>query len=440
MLSRRRLLKETLRASSMVALGGAPLGFVARTANAAKPGKDTVLVIVELDGGNDGLSTVVPYTDDNYKRARPTLAFDRNQILKLDDSLGLNPGLQALEGLWQEGKVAIVQGVGYPDPMRSHLESRHIWQTADPTQKTSSGWVARCAGLLADDAEAIPSLYVGTSELPIALSGTALGVPAVHYSKPYRLRLDPHELVPESLRPQLDTDAALRRSRGLESKRALVEQLARGDSAHEGNLLQFVRRRALQTYATVDALYDLTEQHRRLYPQQPRSISEAARGQSLRADLGLVARIITADLGTRVFYVAFDGFDTHSRQRRQHESALQEVGRAIGAFFQDLADAGHEQRVILATFSEFGRRVAENASGGTDHGGGSCLFIVGPRVRGGLVGAHPRLDQLVQGDLAHHTDFRQVYATLIDQWLGCDSVGVLGSPFSHLPLVKGLQA
>jgi uncharacterized protein (DUF1501 family) len=215
-------------------------------------------------------------------------------------------------------------------------------------------------------------------------------------------------------------------------RRKLIQELTEQAPA-SGSMLPFVQRSALQTYTTIDRLRDIMKDQR----DNRQFFSEIGRDNGeLTQNLGLVARMIQADFGTRLFYVSIGGFDTHSNQLDQHRRLVQQVADAVSTFFTQLDQSKHAERVVLMTFSEFGRRVDENGSRGTDHGAGSCLFLAGPSVKGGVIGKHPSLSDLGDGDLKYHTDFRQVYATLLDGWLGCNSVQILGEKFEQLPLLK----
>jgi uncharacterized protein (DUF1501 family) len=428
MQTRRRFLERALKGSSLVALGTSVPGFLAEAARAAAPGKDTILVVVEMTGGNDGLNTVVPYADDLYHAARPTIRLTHEQVVRVDDHVGLNPALRGLEKLLSDGHLAILQGVGYPNPDRSHFESMDVWQTADPARKIGSGWLGRGIGSVLVKAGQIPAIHVGTQQLPLALRGSATGVPTIHATKPYDLDLAIQPL-PVYARPNpriggvIDPHEAVRRR--------LIEDLA--DLSPAGSDLgQFVRRTSLETYATIEEL-------RRVTSAGPNSFNRnTGRAGRLGENLDLVGRMIAAGFGTRVYYVAVDGFDTHANQSKDHPQVLQQVGDAVAAFFTRLGQSGHAGRVLLMTFSEFGRRVQENGSGGTDHGAASCMLVAGPGVRGGVVGAHPSLarDQLDDGDLRHHTDFRRVYATLLSGWLNAPSAEVLGGKFEPVPFLR----
>jgi uncharacterized protein (DUF1501 family) len=410
MFDRRQFLTRTLRGSSLVALGTAVPHFVARTARAAAPGKDNILVVVELTGGNDGLDTVIPYGDDLYHKARPTLRQAKNVVIRLDDHVGLHRTMYGFGQLWQRGQLAVVQGVGYPNPERSHFEAMDIWQSADPKHVITTGWLGRAAAESENHSGGVPILHVGTGRLPLALSG-ASGGGAVTLNNENSFRLE------------FGGGAAGQRK----NRQRLVEELSTPDGdARRDDLVSFVQRRQVQTLTAVENLRQLLEG-----PNAVRGM-----GSSLSQQLQLIAGLIARGFGTRIFYVSLNGFDTHADQGTMHEKVLSELAFAVLSFFDALKASGHGDRVRLMTFSEFGRRVEENASKGTDHGAASCLFVAGPSVKGGVVGAHPSLADLDAGDLKYHTDFRSVYATLLDGWLGCDSKAVLGANWDH---VKGLE-
>lgn len=418
--NRRDFLTRTLGGTSLLAVGSIVPEFLASTAAAAdkdEKGKDTVLVVVELTGGNDGLNTVAPYADDLYQKARPTLAFSRKEVQRIDDYCGLHPRMGEMKRLHDEKKLAIIQGVGYPNPDRSHFESMDIWQLADPRRAEVSGWLARSIpGLTTRDA-GVPGMFIGTERLPVAMQGADGGVISLADRESFRL--------------QLSGNASRRKS--------LLEDLNRGADPAQADLAAFIRKRQLQTYTSLkkieDALNDArsTEESRgeivdgRFVQTDPNSLT------NLSGKLGLIGRLIHKGLATRIFYVQHGGFDTHSGQAKDHDRLIGELSSSIGRFMSSLGEAG--DRVVLMTYSEFGRRVKENGSRGTDHGSGSCMFLAGNKVAGGLVGKHPSLADLTDGDLKYHTDFRRVYASLLDDWLGVDSRTVLHERFEKLPLI-----
>lgn len=418
MTTRRDFLARTLGGTSLLAVGGIVPEFLANTATAAEKdakAKDTILVVVELTGGNDGLNMVAPYGDDLYQKARPTIAHTRRNVLKIDNYIGLHPRMQEMKQLYDKKQLAIVQGVGYPNPDRSHFESMDIWQLADPKRSQASGWLARTIPNMNVNEAGVPGMFIGQERLPLALQGADGGVISLADRDSFHLKLTGNE----------------------KPRKKLLEDLNSGDDK-QADLAAFVRKRQLQTYTSLkkieEALADIGTSAKPQpvrpsgsRPQQPNDLN------SLNGRLGLIGNLINKGLGTRLYYASLPGFDTHTNQDEAHNELLGELSSAIGGFFGTLgSNAG---RVTLITYSEFGRRVKENGSRGTDHGAASCLFVAGPKVTGGLVGKHPKLDDLTDGDLKYGTDFRSVYATLLDQWLGVESKGVLGEQFPHLALV-----
>src|SRR4051812_10409733 len=362
MFTRRRFLERGLKGSTLVALGPTVPGFLASTAGAAGPGKDNILVVVEMTGGNDGLNTVVPYADDLYHAARPTLRLSKDQVVRVDDQIGLNPGLRGFEKLLSDGRLAIVQGVGYPNPDRSHFESMDIWQTADPARKIGSGWLGRSLDSVRVPSGQIPGIHVGTQQLPLALRGSATGVPTVHPTRPYDLDLSPQPANTGVFgRPTGAADGG--RAAGLPidkhqaARRVLIEDLAKLSPARDA-LGQFVRRTSLQTYAAIEELRTVTGSGRTGgrpgFPPGP----EVGNGELAR-NLGLVGDMIAAGFGTRLFYLSTAGYDTHANQLQEHQRLLQELADAVSSFFNRLDRSGQAGRVVLITFSEFGRRVQE---------------------------------------------------------------------------------
>jgi uncharacterized protein (DUF1501 family) len=317
-----------------------------------------------------------------------------------------------------------------------------VWQSADVKRQNRTGWLGRGLGGMRFGAGAVPAAHVGTEQLPLALAGAATGVPSIHPTRPYDLELDlgtapnPYDGRRAGGFGRFNPDgtpAGPSAGPHQQARRALIEGLADLPQGPAGDLQQFVRRSQLQTYANVGRLRKIMEDDLKA-DRQGRRFNGG--GGELARNLSLVGQMINADFGTRVFYLSIGGFDTHSDQQPQHQRLFGEIAAAVAGFFAQLKQAGNADRVLLMTFSEFGRRVQENGSKGTDHGAGSCLLVVGPGVRGGAVGRHPGLADLDAGDLRHHTDFRQVYAALLDGWLGCDSRAVLGGRFEHVPLLR----
>jgi len=446
MFSRREFLRRTLQGSSLLAFGAAGHltvpGFLAKSALAAEPGKERILVVVELTGGNDGLNTLIPFRDDAYYKARPSIGIPSGQVLRLNDEVGLPFSMTPFENLWEAEQLAVVQGVGYPNPNRSHFESMDIWQSADPEGRRTNGWLARATADLKLQPGKIPAFHIGQGQLPLAMrGGTAMalqpdkefGFEFDNDTYEYGLPPDPTDDNPAAFVPRESKDP---------TQEQLMQELAELSAAgRKDSAADFTRRVMLDTYSTVGRLRELTT----LEFQPPEGEFRFRNGQvmyektGLKYELQLVARMIEANFGARIYYVSQDGYDTHGDQPSTHQELLSTLTDSIASFISYLEEQGLAERVVLLTFSEFGRRVQENGSRGTDHGAASCLFVAGEPVQAGLVGKYPSLTDLDDGDLKHNVDFRQVYATLLDQWLEVDSSAILGKRFEHLPLIKKLS-
>jgi uncharacterized protein (DUF1501 family) len=404
MLTRRSFLKS----STLLALAPTVPGFLAQAARAAKPARDArVLVVIQLDGGNDGINTVVPFADEGYAKYRKSLYLRKDSLVKINDRVGLHPALGNVAKLLDGGRLAVVQGVGYPNPSRSHFRSMAIWHTArfdvedGPPQVLSNrvGWIGRALDHAKPADGAAGAIYVGAGTVPTAVRARRAAVSSLTH---------PRDLV---LAPEVRVKSAP----------------PAGDERED--LAGFVRRNALDAYATADRMAEV---------MQARDGAARYPATQLAADLRLVARLIKANTGTRVFYARQPGYDTHSGQVNTHYSLLGELGGALKALHDDLTAAGLADRVAVLTFSEFGRTVAENGSAGTDHGTAGPVFVVGPKVTSPLVGDTPSLTDLdpKHGDLRVGLDFRRVYATVLDNWLDLPAEAALGQKFAHLPVFK----
>ncbi len=409
--TRREFLRFSLAGSSMVALTSAIPNFLGRAAAQAPAAgqagaRDTILVVVQLTGGNDGLNTVIPTRDPNYTRLRPTLRIQNS--LRVNDSTGLHPSMSGLHGLLQDNALCIVQGVGYPNPSQSHFRSMDIWHAASTAEALTEGWVGRALRHV----PAATSFHMANQNeaAPLALTGAPARVPSIATLDDFQLRLNA-------------ASAGDRRQ-----QREFLDGVSR-PADNPPSLLDFVQRTAVQTYASSQRLSEVGRnyQPRTTYPQ-------SALGNHLK----LAAQLIDAGLGARLFYVTLDGFDTHAAQGPAHANLLRDVSDSITAFYRDLAERGQRERILILTFSEFGRRGHENGSQGTDHGAGAPMLLVGGRVRSGLVGEQPPLTNLVQGNLLHTIDFRQVYATILDQWLGVPSRQILGQAYAPIEILRGV--
>src|SRR5579885_209338 len=325
--------RDFLKGASLLAVGTMVPQFIANTARAAESGKDTVLVVIEMTGGNDGLNTVIPYADDLYHKARPTLRFTREQVVKVDDEIGLHPALRPLDQLLQNKQLAIVQGVGYPNPDRSHFESMDVWQSADPLRKKKNGWLATTATELQGQKGGVPAMQVGPEKLPLALRGAPTGVASINNASQFKIKLASGDADEQKARKKLLADLA--KSAG---------------KPPDGSILQFVQRRQLQTYATVAKLEEVLKNY---------APDGRFPGTKLGQKLDLISKLIDKGFGTRLFYVAIDGFDTHSNQAPEHPRLFDELSQAIAILFNNLKQSGQDKRVLVMTYSEFGRRVQE---------------------------------------------------------------------------------
>lgn len=389
-------------------------------------GKDgKILVVVQLSGGNDGLNTVIPYGDDVYHRARANIAHDPKTVLKIDDYIGLHPNLQPLRDMMDKNMLAIVQGVGYPNPNRSHFRSMDIWQSAAPEKElTTSGWLGRYFDNTCSGCDPHVGVAIG-EQLPLAMRGER--VLPLSFERPENYRYtgpdkqhyqdlnNPKYAEVASTLPPIQAPAT-GRSKPASQPIVTPEQQ-----------LDFLTRTAMDAQLSSDDILRMTRGH---------APSAAYPGGEFGNGLRTVAAMIKGGLPTRVYYVTLGGFDTHAGERGRHDQLMQQLAQGVGAFWKDLKDQGNDQRVLMMTFSEFGRRVASNASGGTDHGTAAPLFLIGPACRQALVGRHPSLTDLDQGDLKFGVDFRSVYATVLQNWLDTPSKPILGAQFPTMNCVK----
>lgn len=372
---------------------------VLRQAKGGALAKDTVLVVCQLSGGNDGLNTVVPYADKTYYALRPTLAIAEDKVLKLTDDLGFHPGLAGLAELYKEGKVAVIQNVGYPRPNRSHFKSMEIWQTASPATPVRNGWIGRYFDQQAASGPLNPVVALGLStDKPLALNAKVASIPC------FASLADIQSMVGDP-----DVERMLRQIQGPDA--------AMGSD-------QRVVQQASKT--ALDAMAVLSKQLQGYAPKQTYGADPFGQG------FKQIAQLVATSPATRVVYFSAGGFDTHARQAESHERLLAGFGNAVRAFQREMEAAGKADKVVVLVFSEFGRRSFENASGGTDHGAAAPMFLIGKNVKGGMHGSKPNLEDLADGDLKFTIDFRQAYAATLDQWMGGDSQIVLGEKFAPL--------
>ncbi len=369
---------------------------------------ERILVVVELAGGNDGLNTVIPYGNDTYYKLRPRLAIRAADVLKLNPRAGLHPSMTGFRALWDQGQLAIVEGCGYPNPNRSHFTSMEYWHTGVPNAPESLGWVGRfadsfwrqpAAGRIVNIAERQSLAVQSDRHAPIVFS-------------------DPNRYV----------------RAGDPAQESLYRNILERDTVQANRTLTFLRGIARTAADTSVKVRQAVRDYR-----TPVSYGSESSVSTLSTDLKKVAALIHAGFPTRIYYAGIGGFDTHASQPGAQQGLLMYVADAIEGFCKDLKRIGRSADVAVMMFTEFGRRVAENQSAGTDHGTATPMYIVGEKVRGGFYGAHPSLEELdSNGDLKMTTDFRRVYATMLQEWIGYgDSRAVLRGDFPGLGVFAG---
>jgi uncharacterized protein (DUF1501 family) len=393
-------------------------------------GKDApILVVLQMGGGNDGLNMAIPYADDAYYQARPTLAIPRKQILKIDDYCGLHPNMAGLKSVFDDGHATLIHGVGYPNPNRSHFRSMEIWHTASDADKNEHyGWIGRYFDAACEGQPPTVGVNLGTMPPQAFLSTKPMGI---SMASPNRYKLiEPGDIAVADARDgsmvsMMGNNADLSDAQSGSS----IDGLGTAAGADDGlSNLQFLERTAL------DAEVSSEEIQRIVKAYQPTATYPKTR---LGEDLKLTAQLIAGGLPTRIYYANLGGFDTHANQKPAHDRLMREFSEALTAFVTDLKTQGNFDRVLIMTFSEFGRRVAQNGSQGTDHGAAGPMFLLGGAVKPGIFGQYPSLTDLNKGDLKHQIDFRSVYATVLSQWLKVDAAPILKRPFPILDLLQG---
>jgi uncharacterized protein (DUF1501 family) len=405
------------RGALLVAAGLSVPSFLSRTALAIGPAaiaagqQGKILVAVQLSGGNDGLNTLVPYGQQSYYDLRPTLALPADTVLPLTDKVGLHPGLAGLKGLYDSGHLAVVQGVGYPNPNRSHFRSMDIWHTARPETFELSGWLGRYLDACScSHGEAMPGVSVGDQLNGLFWTDTTL-VPAIASVGAFSYQTDS--------KYKNDRDSQLKTLKNIYAQ-----------AGHWSPYDQLIRKGTMAALAGSDELMRVASGY-----QTP---AEYPANNGLANQLKMVAQVIAGGLGTRLFSVQIGGFDTHANELDQHSRLMTQLSEALVAFWQDLGHLNKQDDVVIMTFSEFGRRAAQNGSAGTDHGTAEPMFVLGGTVRGGLYGTYPSLEDLDgNGDIKFNADFRSVYASVLRDHLGADAQKVLGGTFEPVALVAG---
>ena len=386
-------------------------------------GRDgNILVVLQLAGGNDGLNTVIPLGNDEYRKSRPTIGVPEASILKLDPQTGLHPSLSGLASAYQEGHLAVVQGVGYPNPNRSHFRSTEIWATAvDSNKSSNTGWIGRYFDNACSGCDASVGIAMA-SQMPQALTASA----------------------PKGVLYQGGGGGGKKKNKksgGVQAQADGSMMMEEDDDAGQagGSIGMLNGPGNLGKLSALDFL-ERTEMDAKVSQQEIAQASSKAKNSvpypttRLGQNFAMVSRLIAGGMPTRIYYLSLGGFDTHTQQVGAHERLLKEMGDAVAAFLSDLKAQGNLGRVSLMTFSEFGRRVKENASGGTDHGAAAPMFLAGGGIQSGLLGQMPSLapQDLFDGDVKYNTDFRSVYATVLEKHLGVKSAGILRTQFPLL--------
>src|SRR5665647_202026 len=367
--------------------------------SAAVPPGNKVMVVLQFSGGNDGLNTVIPIRNDIYYKSRPKLGIQKDVALKLTDEAGINPALPFLKELFDEGSLGIMNNVGYPNPDRSHFRSMDIWQSAsDSNQYITTGWLGRYLDAQCSGCDKPTQALEVDDVLSLALKGN--NIKGLALKDPKRLYNTSHE------RYFKEINAA---------------------HEHEEAVVDYLYKTLSETLSSADYIYEQSRRHpsSQLYP-----------GTELGKNLKTISSLIMSDINTKVYYVSLGSFDTHVNQENQQKRLFTELNDAVSAFVKDLKNNNRFQDVTIMTFSEFGRRVAQNASGGTDHGTANNMFFIGGGLKEkGLLNAMPDLNDLNQGDLKHTVDFKSVYATMLNKWLGADDKEILGKQYELMNFV-----
>ena len=372
--------------------------------------RDKSLVVVQLSGGNDYLNTVVPYGDGLYYDYRPNLHIAEDTVMPIDGRLGFNPNLKSIKRLWDDGKVAIINGIGYETPNRSHFRSMDIWHTAEPDAIGTEGWLGRTIRELDPAADNVLTAVNFGRGLPRALACRGVPVASVGNLETY------------GLFPDMEGDLM---------KRFALETLAKmyGPEAGRNAVMSFLGQTGSDALKGADIL--------RTAPANYTSTIEYG-GSPIAQGLKNAAQVMFADFGTRVYYTQQGSYDTHSGQLASHATLLQDMDGAVGDFWDDVKEHGRADEAVMMIFTEFGRRIRDNGTG-SDHGSGGVAFIIGDSVRGGLYGEYPSLkeEDQIEGDLRSNNDFRSTYTTLLEDWLSVEAGPTVNGQFDKIDFIKG---
>jgi uncharacterized protein (DUF1501 family) len=369
--------------------------------------QDPILVVIQLTGGNDYLNTLIPYNDPLYYDNRPNVSIPQDQVLPLDNHFAFNPALSPIKDLYDQGQVAIINGVGYPNPNRSHFRSMDIWHTCEPDKVGTEGWLGRVIRDLDPRGENVLTGVNFGRGLPRAMALTGVPVASVAVLESY---------------------GVLTGITGEERNEAL-EVFARmySPTIGSGAVMDYLGQTGLDALKGADILKSAPGKY-----HSSIEYGESSIGKNLQG----IAKVLLAELGTRVFYTQHSGYDTHANEGPVHPKLWSDLSRGINDFYADLREHAAPEKVLMFVFSEFGRRVKDNGSG-TDHGSGGLALAIGDKVRGGMYSEYPSLkeEELLEGDLHYNMDFRGVYGTMVERWLGLDAVPVVGGHFEQLEFV-----
>ena len=360
------------------------------------------LVVIQLTGGNDTLNTVIPYNDGLYYDNRRTVAYKPESVLPISDELAFNPKMGSMKRLWDDGKMALINGIGYPSPNRSHFRSMDIWHTAEPDDIGKEGWLGRTARVLDPNAENVLTAVNFGRGLPRALGVKGVPVASVGNLETYGLFPD----LQDDMMRKIALDAFAKMYGGARGQDAVMDFLGQtGSDALKG----------ADILRTAPGLYSSNVE----YAANP-----------IADSLKSVAQVMFANLGTRIYYTIQGGYDTHSGEMATHAQLWDHLSGAVGDFWDDLVEHDRQDDTLIFIFSEFGRRIKDNGSG-TDHGSGGSAFLVGGQVIGGMYGEYPSLEpeKQLEGDLQFNNDFRRTYATILDRWLHVGSEDIINGSF-----------
>ena len=367
--------------------------------------REKVLVVIQLSGGNDYLNCIVPYENGHYKDARPNIKITDEQVIPLDQGYGLNPGMSQIKDLYHQGKVAIIHGIGYPVPNRSHFRSMDIWHTAEPATVGSKGWLGQAIAQLDPNGSNVVTAVNFANGLPRALAAPNVPVASVGDLENYGLL----------------TGVA-----GVEQRNMALNAFSRMYTPLIGNhsVMEYLGQTGLDAMRGADILKEAPKRYVSAveYPEN-----------SFAKSMKAVAQVHLADLGTRIFYTQYGSFDTHTDEVALQKNLWEDISSSVAAFFQDLEEHQRGDEVTILMFSEFGRRVRDNGTG-TDHGSGGVAFVLGNQVKGGHYNEYPSLDpmKLVEGDLAFNNDFRGLYTDILEDWLDVEARDIVNGVYEKV--------